>query len=71
MPGVVPQTSTRALNDATLPRIAVLADRGLDALRSDPHLRRGLNVHKGMVTEPEVAASIGASYVTAEAALGI
>ncbi len=71
MPGVVPQTSTRALNDATLPRIMALADRGLGALRSDPHLRRGLNVHKGMVTEPEVAASIGVSYVTAEAALGI
>ena len=71
MPGVVPQTSTRALNDATLPRVVLLADRGLDALRNDPHLRRGLNVHKGMVTEAEVAASIGVEYVSAEVALGI
>jgi alanine dehydrogenase len=71
MPGVVPQTSTRALNDATLPRVVSLADQGLDALRTDPHLRRGLNVHKGMVTEPEVAASVGVDYVAAEDALEI
>jgi alanine dehydrogenase len=48
-----------------------LADQGLDALRTDPHLRRGLNVHKGMVTEPEVAASVGVDYVAAEDALEI
>ena len=71
MPGVVPRTSTRALNDATLPRVVSLADRGLDALRSDPYLRRGLNVHKGMVTEAEVAYSLGVEYVTTEAALKI
>jgi alanine dehydrogenase len=71
MPGVVPRTSTRALNDATLPRVVSIAERGLDALRSDPYLRRGLNVHKGMVTEPEVADSLGVDYVTTEAALKI
>ncbi|MDG2112364.1 MAG: alanine dehydrogenase, partial [Actinomycetota bacterium] len=50
MPGVVPQTSTRALNDATLPRVLALAEHGLDALRRDEHLRNGLNVHAGAVT---------------------
>ena len=70
MPGVVPQTSTRALNDATLPRVMALADHGLDALRRDEHLRNGLNVHAGAVTEPEVAASVGVDYVDPLDALG-
>jgi len=70
MPGIVPQTSTRALNDATLPRVLALADRGLDALRADEHLRNGLNVYRGAVTEPEVAASIGEDYVDPLVALG-
>ncbi|HCB33645.1 MAG TPA: alanine dehydrogenase [Acidimicrobiaceae bacterium] len=69
MPGAVPVTSTRALNDATLPRVLALADDGLDALRADEHLRAGLNVHAGMVTEPHVAKSLGLDYVPAEAAL--
>lgn len=63
MPGIVPQTSTRALNDATLPRVLKLADHGLHALRDDPYLRTGLNVHAGHVTEPEVAASIDVEVV--------
>jgi len=70
MPGIVPQTSTRALNDATLPRVLALADRGVDALRADEHLRNGLNVHRGMITEPEVAASIGEDFVEPLVALG-
>ncbi len=63
MPGAVPLTSTRALNDATLPRVLALADMGLDALRADEYLRAGLNVHRGMVTEPHVAASVGLPFV--------
>ena len=70
MPGIVPQTSTRALNDATLPRVLALADRGVDALRADEHLRNGLNVHRGMITEPEVAASIGEDFVEPLVAFG-
>ena len=63
MPGAVPLTSTRALNDATLPRVLALADYGLAALRQDEYLRAGLNVHNGMVTEPRVASSLGLDFV--------
>ena len=41
MPGAVARTSTFALNNATLPFVLALADKGmLAALRSDPHLLR-------------------------------
>src|SRR5439155_22191634 len=50
MPGAVARTSTFALNNATLPFVLTLADKGWrQALRDDPHLRAGLNVHQGQV----------------------
>lgn len=70
MPGAVPVTSTRALSDATLPRVLAIAENGLDALRTDPHLRAGLNVYKGRVTEPHVAAALDLPYTDPLAALG-
>lgn len=64
MPGAVPRTSTHALNNATLPFVIALADRGAaEALRADPHLRDGLNVHAGAVTEAAVAAELGYPHV--------
>lgn len=57
MPGAVPRTSTRALNNATLPIGLLLAEKGLDAL-ADAHLEAGLNVHRGAVTNPAVAESL-------------
>jgi len=67
MPGAVPRTSTYALNNATLPFVLALADKGWKgALADDAHLRHGLNVALGRVTHPEVAAALGASYVPAE-----
>jgi alanine dehydrogenase len=60
MPGAVPRTSTHALNNATLPFVLALADLGVaEAMRQDPHLRNGLNVALGRVTEPAVAESLG------------
>ncbi|MBO8195220.1 alanine dehydrogenase [Streptomyces oryzae] len=51
MPGAVPNTSTHALTNATLPYIVELANRGWrEALRRDPALAKGLNVHDGEVT---------------------
>ncbi|MDB5449900.1 MAG: alanine dehydrogenase, partial [Phenylobacterium sp.] len=47
MPGAAPRTSSEALGNATLPFGLALADHGLDALKKDPHLARGLNVLKG------------------------
>lgn len=64
MPGGVPKTSTHALNNATLPFIAALADKGWkQALRDDPYLRAGLNVHDGKITHPAVAEGLGYDFV--------
>ena len=63
MPGAVPRTSTFALNNATLPHVLTLADKGYrQALRDDPHLLAGLNVHEGHVTCKEVAEALGYDY---------
>jgi len=59
MPGVVPVTSAQALNNATLPFVIKLADKGLAAFDRDPHLAAGLNVKGGRITYPAVAASLG------------
>ena len=56
MPGGVPRTSTFALNNATLPFVVAIADKGWKrALADDPHLRQGLNVAFGKVTCAPVA----------------
>jgi alanine dehydrogenase len=56
MPGAVPRTSTFALNNATLPFVHALADKGWRrAVLEDPHLRRGLNIAYGELVEPAVA----------------
>ena len=59
MPGAVPITSAQALNNATLHYGLQLADKGLKALVDDHHLRNGLNVHKGRVTNKAVADALG------------
>ena len=63
MPGAVARTSTFALNNATLPFILALADKGArKALIDDPCLRAGLNVHQGHVTHRAVAEALGAPF---------
>ena len=59
MPGAVAHTSALALNNATLPFVKALADKGLAALNADPHLSAGLNVHRGAITHPAVAEALG------------
>jgi alanine dehydrogenase len=59
MPGAVPRTATYALTAATLPYLLALAMDGMDAVRSNPSLRRGVNTHSRRVTHPSVAASLG------------
>ncbi|WP_417446531.1 alanine dehydrogenase [Kangiella sp.] len=72
MPGAVPRTSTFALNNATLPFIINLANKGYKkALADDPHLMNGLNVYRGKVTERSVAENLGFDYVEPTTALGI
>ena len=56
MPGAVPHTSTYALTNVTLPYAVELADHGWQgALRRDPALRLGLNVHDGTIVYEAVA----------------
>src|SRR6202047_2828699 len=61
MPGAVPLTSSQALNNATLPFGLALPREGLKAVRQDPHLAAGLNVHRGRITNKAVADSLGLS----------
>ena len=71
MPGGVAKTSTFALNNATIPFALALANKGYrQALLDDPHLRNGLNVHKGRVTYKAVADDLGYDYQSPEQALG-
>ena len=64
MPGAVPNTSTYALTNATLPYIRAIAGLGWEAaLRADPALALGLNTHAGSVTNAPVAAAHGLESV--------
>jgi len=72
MPGAVPRTSTQALNNATLPFTLALADKGWrQAMRDDPGLLAGLNVHAGRVTNAAVAEALGHAYTPPDNALNI
>ena len=67
MPGAVPHTSTYALTSVTLPYVLELAQHGWrQALRRDPALARGLNVHHGTITNDAVAAAHGCPHVSVE-----
>ena len=64
MPGGVARTSTVALNNATLPFVLALAQKGCrNALTDDPHLRNGLNVFEGKITYEAVAKDLGKDFV--------
>ncbi|MDH5245073.1 MAG: alanine dehydrogenase [Betaproteobacteria bacterium] len=71
MPGGVPRTSTFALNNATLPFVLSLADKGWKkALADDAHLKNGLNVAFGKVTCQPVAEALGYAFVEPATVLG-
>ncbi|MFC0681201.1 alanine dehydrogenase [Lysobacter korlensis] len=60
MPGAVPESSTRALTNATLPYVLNLADLGWRAaVAADAALARGLNTHDGKVMNQDVASTLG------------
>ena len=71
MPGAVPLTSSHALNNATLLMGLELANKGLDALRQNPHLLNGLNVHKGQITHPAVAEALDLAYTPTSEAIRV
>lgn len=63
MPGAVPQTSTFALNNATLPFTLSMANQGWrKAMQQDVNLLHGLNVHDGKLTFEAVAHAQGLEY---------
>jgi len=64
MPGAVARTAAFALNNATLPFIVALANKGYKrALVENPHLLNGLNVHNGVLTHAAVASALNEAYV--------
>src|SRR6202047_5285191 len=70
MPGAVARTSAVALNNATLPFVLAIADRGWRRAPSDdPHLHNGLNICRGQLTHPAVAHDLGLPLTAAERAL--
>jgi alanine dehydrogenase len=70
MPGAVPNTSTYALTNATLPYAVALADKGWQrACRDDASLALGLNTHAGQLTNAPVAEATGIAAISLEQAL--
>ena len=70
MPGAVPNTSTYALTNATLPFVVALADKGWQqAMQEDPALALGLNTHAGALTNAAVGQALGLKAVPVDAVL--
>jgi alanine dehydrogenase len=70
MPALVPRTSTFALTNATLPYALELAERGIGgAVRANPALAKGVNLWRGRLVHPAVAAFVGGPPVALEACL--
>jgi alanine dehydrogenase len=64
MPGAVPNTSTHALTNVTLPYVMALANEGTAAaVEGNPALAHGVNVVAGRVVLPEVAEAHGMTAV--------
>src|SRR6476619_2968163 len=70
MPGAVPNTSTYALTNATLPYTVALARKGWQqASREDRSLALGLNTHAGQLVNAPVGEAHGLDAVALEEAL--
>ncbi|WP_183092981.1 alanine dehydrogenase [Nocardioides stalactiti] len=70
MPGAVPNTSTYALTNATMPYAVALADKGWQrACRDDASLALGLNTHAGRLTNGPVGQATGIAAVSLDEAL--
>jgi len=69
MPGAVPRTSTYALCNQTLPYAIRLAAKGMDALREDASLAKGLNTLGGKLTYQAVGEAFDLPSITLAEAL--
>ncbi|WP_372727895.1 alanine dehydrogenase [Nocardioides sp.] len=71
MPGAVPNTSTYALTNATMPYAVALANKGwAQACRDDRSLALGLNTHAGELTNAPVGEATGLASVALDGVLG-
>ena len=71
MPGAVPNTSTYALTNATMPYAVALADKGWQqACRDDHSLALGLNTHAGSLTNGPVGEAVGIETMSLAEAIG-
>ena len=71
MPGAVPNTSTYALTNATMPYAVALANKGWQqACRDDQSLAHGLNTHAGQLANGPVGEAVGIEAVSLDAVLG-
>ncbi len=70
MPGAVPNTSTYALTNATMPYAVALANKGwTQACRDDHSLALGLNTHAGQLTNGPVGEAVGIEAVSLDGVL--
>ncbi|SFB92947.1 L-alanine dehydrogenase [Bacillus sp. OV322] len=70
MPGAVPQTSTIALTNVTIPYALQIANKGaVQAIKDNAALAQGVNVANGEITFEAVASDLGLQYVSVEKAL--
>lgn len=70
MPGAVANTSTYALNAATIRHAKSIARLGWkEALKSDRHLMNGLNVCAGKLTQAAVGEALGIDHVAPESCI--
>ncbi|MFL1465075.1 alanine dehydrogenase [Marinobacter sp. HN1S83] len=72
MPGAVARTSSYALNNATLPYVLQIANKGpRQALEDSSGLLQGLNVFNGVLTCPSVGVAQGIESITPEQGLAL
>ena len=70
MPSSVPRTASTVLSTLVLPYALAIANLGVDAaIRRDPALAQGVNVYRGAITHPAVAAALSLPYVPLEDAI--
>ncbi|CZQ98144.1 alanine dehydrogenase [Trichococcus palustris] len=69
MPGAVARTATIALTNVTLPYALEIANQGALQAADNPTILTGFNVHRGKLTNKDVAESLGLAYTAIETLL--
>ena len=63
MPGVVPRTASKALNEATFPYIEYLANNGVEhSIKNNNEIANGVNTYKNKLTSKPVADSLNLNF---------